>query len=248
MSLPFLKSLKFGFAIVGVFLFMSSFQLVHGAAMKMEDPSRSLWGLFLAAYPVSFLLAGTFIAGLALTLEHIFSITEEKLAPVDLVADLEALVDEEQYDEALELCQSSDSYYAKVLRGGLVFREAGYEETLHELETVASTETFNLNTKISYLSLIGNIAPLLGLLGTVTGMITSFQIIEKMKNPTPAKMASGIYEALVNTTLGLFVAIIFLAVFFYFKNKVGKLTLKINLMVAEMFKKMHLEHSVGGGR
>lgn len=229
-------------AVLGtVFIALSSFEFAQAASSaEATGSSRSLWSLFQSAAPVSYLLALTFMAGLALTLEHIFSITEEKLAPPDLVADLEALIDEEQYDEALELCQSSDSYYARVLGGGLVVREAGYEEMLHEIETVAQAATFNLNTKISYLSLIGNIAPLLGLLGTVTGMITSFQKIESMKNPTPSDLAHGIYEALVNTTLGLFDAIVFLAVYFYFKNKVSSLTLKMNLMVAELVKKIHL--------
>jgi len=89
-------------------------------------------------------------------------------------------------------------------------------------------ESFGLNTKISYLSLVGNIAPLLGLLGTVTGMITSFQEIENKKAPTPADLAHGVYESLVNTTMGLFAAIIFLTAYFLFKNKVLKMTLSAN--------------------
>lgn len=182
----FSSTLKMLMLIAGIFLLSSSFEI---ASASGEVDSSSMWGLFKAALPVSALLVLTFMVGLALSLEHTFTITAAKLAPPDLVADLEALIDEEQYDEALELCQSSDTYYAKVLGGGLVVREAGYEEMLHEIETVAAAETFNLNTKISYLSLIGNIAPLLGLLGTVTGMITSFQKIAGMKNPTPADLA-----------------------------------------------------------
>jgi biopolymer transport protein ExbB len=83
------------------------------------------------------------------------------------------------------------------------------------MEQVAAEETFKLNAKISNLSLIGNVAPLLGLLGTVTGMISSFQVIETKASPTPADLAVGVYESLVNTTMGLFLAIVFLTVFFF---------------------------------
>lgn len=242
------KHLKSFAMAAGVFLLCAAFNAAEAASAAETGRSRSIFELYMAAAPVSHLLLLTFIAGMALSLEHTVNIKPVKLAPPDLVADLDALVDEQQFDEALELCHSSDTYYAKVAGGGLLVREAGYEEMLHEIETVAQAETFALNTKISYLSLIGNVAPLLGLLGTVTGMITSFQKIETMKNPTPGDLAHGIYEALVNTTMGLFIAIVYLSAFFYFKNKVSSLTLQMNLKAAELVKKIHLEQPAAAGR
>jgi biopolymer transport protein ExbB/TolQ len=67
-------------------------------------------------------------------------------------------------------------------------------------------------------------------------MISSFQVIENMKAPTPGDLAKGVYESLVNTTMGLFIAIIFLVAYFVFKNKVTKLTLSINLQAVDMLK------------
>ncbi len=104
------------------------------------------------------------------------------------------------------------------------------------LEQAAAEEAFKVQAKISYLSLLGNVAPLLGLLGTVTGMISSFQVIETLKAPTPGDLAKGVYESLVNTTMGLFIAIIFLTVYFFFKNKVTKMTLSVNLQAVDMLK------------
>jgi biopolymer transport protein ExbB/TolQ len=63
-------------------------------------------------------------------------------------------------------------------------------------------------------------------------MISSFQEIEKLKAPTPGDLAKGVYEALVNTTMGLFIAIIFLTLYFIFKNKVSKMTLSMNLQAS----------------
>jgi biopolymer transport protein ExbB len=125
-----------------------------------------------------------------------------------------------------------------------MLKEAGYENMVNGMEQVAAEESFKLNVKISNLSLIGNIAPLLGLLGTVTGMISSFQVIATKKAPTPADLASGVYESLVNTTCGLFLAIVFLTLFFFMKNKVTKLSLNCNLMAVEMLKNTGLYHKV----
>ena len=112
------------------------------------------------------------------------------------------------------------------------------------MEESAAVEAFRLNSKISYVSLVGNIGPLLGLLGTVTGMISSFQVIETKKSPTPADLAVGVYESLVNTTMGLFISIVFLTVFFYLKNKVTDITLRLNNQIAEMLARAGTE---GGG-
>jgi biopolymer transport protein ExbB len=95
-----------------------------------------------------------------------------------------------------------------------------------------------VNARISYLSLLGNIGPLLGLMGTVTGMISSFQVIENMKAPTPGDLAKGVYESLVNTTMGLFIGIVFLTAFFFFKNKVTKMVLSLNLQAVDIISPM----------
>jgi len=164
------------------------------------------------------------------------SLRREKLAPAVLAGDLEALINEEEYDQAIELCDENPCYLGNVVGAALRMRDAGYQEMIAGLEAAANEETFKLNTKISYLSLIGNVAPLLGLLGTVTGMISSFQTIETLKAPTPGDLAKGVYESLVNTTMGLFIAILFLTIYFLFKNKVSKMCLSINLQSVDMLR------------
>src|SRR5262245_57770867 len=202
-----------------------------------EHKTKKTWlQLFLTTGPVGYLMLGCSIAGTTLVIEHIVSLRREKLAPAVLAGDLEALINEEQYDEAIELADENPCYLANVISSALRMRDAGYQEMIGGLEAAANEETFKLNTKISYLSLIGNVAPLLGLLGTVTGMISSFQIIETLKAPTPGDLAKGVYESLVNTTMGLFIAIVFLTVYFVFKNKVSKMCLSINLQSVDMLR------------
>src|SRR5438045_3193506 len=128
--------------------------------------------------------------------------------------------------------------------GGAIGRSVGgYEEAMRGMEETAGLQGFKLTAKLSYLSLVGNIGPLLGLLGTVTGMISSFQVIETLKAPTPKDLAGGVYESLVNTTMGLFVAIIFLVIYFVFKNKVTKMCLSMNVEAVDILKPIAAQHA-----
>jgi biopolymer transport protein ExbB len=226
---------------------LAVFVCLSGVALAQEEGGHGggkTWlELFQTTGWVGYLLVGCSIAGTTLVIEHIVSLRREKLAPTVLAGDLEALINEEQYDEALELCEENKVYLANVIGAGLHMRHAGYEEMISGLEAAANEESFKLNTKISYLSLLGNVAPLLGLLGTVTGMISSFQQIEKLKAPTPGDLAKGVYESLVNTTMGLFVAILFLTVYFVFKNRVSSMALSINLQAVDMLKHMAAKKS-----
>ena len=217
------------------FLFMTN---VLAFAQENAVKKKSMLDLFATTGPVGYMIVGCSIAGTALVIEHLISLRREKLAPPDFTGEVEALINEEKFDEAVELCEEEDGYMANLTSAALRMRHAGYEHMVDGLEQAAQEETFKLNAKISYLSLIGNVAPLLGLLGTVTGMISSFQEIERLKSPTPGDLAKGVYESLVNTTMGLFVAIIFLTVYFLFKNKVTKMTLSMNLQAVDMLKNL----------
>ena len=203
-----------------------------------HPPGKSLLELFEATGVVGYMLVALSIAGTALVIEHSMSIRREKIAPPELCDELEALIEEGSYDDAISLCDEDPIYISNLIGNALRMRHAGYEEMVGVLEQTAAEETFKLQAKISYLSLLGNLAPLLGLLGTVTGMISSFQVIETLKAPTPKDLAVGVYESLVNTTMGLFIAIVFLTAYFVYKNKVTKMTLSVNLQGVELLKSL----------
>ncbi len=197
---------------------------------------KTVMELFEATGLVGYLMVGVSVIGTALCIQYGVQLTRERLAPTALAEELEGLMNEGNYDEAIELCDANGGYLATLIADGLRLRHAGYELMIGSLEQAAAEESFKVQAKISYLSLLGNVAPLLGLLGTVTGMISSFQVIETLKAPTPGDLAKGVYESLVNTTMGLFIAIIFLTSYFFFKNKVTKMTLSVNLQAVDMLK------------
>lgn len=213
--------------LIAIALVVCDSVFAQEAAGGVAPAKKSLLELFKNTGIVGILLLLLSIFGVALVIEHIVNLRVDKVAPPDLVSMLDEALDQGDTEKAYELCQSRDCYISRVVKAGL--EAGGTGETAQEASReVAAEETFGLNTKISYLSLVGNVAPLMGLLGTVTGMITSFQEIETKKAPTPADLAKGVYESLVNTTMGLFAAIVFLTAYFIFKNKVAKMTLSAN--------------------
>lgn len=224
---------KFAMLALLAFVFTAGIALAQGAP---EPEGKSLLQLFEATGFVGYLMVLCSMIGTALVIEHSVNLRRDKLAPAPLIQDLQALIDEEQYDEAIELCDQEGGYMSNLVGSALRMRHAGYEEMISGLEAAANEESVKLQAKISYLSLIGNIGPLLGLLGTVTGMISSFQVIEHLKAPTPGDLAKGVYESLVNTTMGLFIGIVFLTAFFVFKNRVLKMTLSMNLQAVDLLK------------
>lgn len=226
-----------------LFLFVVA-PVAFGAEEEPTKTSKSWLQLFETTGFVGILLLLVSMIGTALVIENLVNLRREKLSPTPLAQELEALIDEEKYDEAIEVCDVEGGYMSNLIGAALRMRHAGYEDMIGGLESAAAEETFKLQAKISYLSLLGNVAPLLGLLGTVTGMITSFQRIEQLKAPTPGDLAQGVYESLVNTTIGLFIAIIFLTAYFFVKNKVTKLTLSMNLQAVDLLK--HLAANKSG--
>jgi biopolymer transport protein ExbB len=230
---------------VGLILAVVAFGATAAFASGDEEGAvekKSWFDLFKTTGIVGILLVLTSVTGTALTIQYAVNLRQEKLGPPHLISELEQLLAEKNFEQALQICDADRSYLARIVAGAVVRGEAGYEEMKKGMEESIAEEAFRLNAKISYLALIGNIAPLLGLLGTVTGMVTSFQKIEQMKSPTPADLATGVYESLVNTTMGLFAAIVFLTVAFFFKNKISAVTLSLNTIAGELLSRSVMEN------
>lgn len=177
------------------------------------------------------------IVGFGLMIEHIVNIKRAKLCPPEIVAELEALVDEGQYEEAVSLCNANPNFFTNIIGASLSKVNDGYESMVAAMEETGEEEAAKLNQKISYISLIGNIAPMLGLTGTVTGMISAFGVIKTKTAPSPADLARGVEEALVTTAEGLFVAMPMLTAYFLFKNKVTMYIMEIGMICGEFVDK-----------
>lgn len=208
-----------------------------GSGFAAEDGAvtqRTMFELFKSTGLVGILLVITSMVGTALLIQYLVNLNRIKIGNPALLAEVDVLLSENDLDGAFALAQADQSYAAKVMAAAIGRSVGGYEDAMRGLEEAAALQSFKLTAKVSYLSLVGNIGPLLGLLGTVTGMISSFQVIETLTSPKPADLAKGVYESLVNTTMGLFISIVFLTAYFFMKNKVSDIALETNTSIGEI--------------
>jgi len=169
--------------------------------------------------------------------EHALTIRKTILMPDPVVEELDQLISQGKIDEAMEACRvpENHSLFSNVVLAGLERykgSEFGFAEYKAAVEEAGEDQTARLYRKTEVLSVIGSIAPMLGLLGTVTGMIRAFNaIVAKQGMAQPQDLASGISEALVTTVEGLVVAIPTMCAFTYFRSR-------IDSMVAEAGKRV----------
>jgi len=155
----------------------------------------------------------TFIIQLFLTLRN------DELAPPALVESLQATIAAGNYQEAWEICRANKAYIAKVLGGALERVGRGKDAVETALIEHGIREAQELKTKNSYLSVIGVVAPMIGLLGTVIGMMGAFAVLGSTGVSDPRQLAMRIGEVLMATASGLFIAIPAFIFYYYFRNR-----------------------------
>lgn len=169
------------------------------------------------------------IVAVAFMIEHAISIRKERLMPSGQLDQLEELIAAGKIREATEYCQDPKNYSLAsdvVLAGLERFQgsEFGFADYKSAAEEAGEENTARLYRKTDMLSVIGAIAPMLGLFGTVEGMIEAFNTIASRGGAAkPDELAGSISKALVTTWLGLIVAIPSMVVYSYFRNKIDSI-------------------------
>lgn len=167
----------------------------------------------------------------ALIMANVLSIRRDNLMPPDLIGAFEEKINSKDYQGAYELAKSDDSFVARVLAAGLSKLNQGYAEAIEGMQEVGEDENMAMEHKLSYLALIGAIAPMIGLMGTVYGMILSFQTIaNSATSPKPSELADGISTALFTTLEGLTVAIPAMIFYSLLRNRVARFSLEVGMI------------------
>ena len=166
----------------------------------------------------------------ALFVMNLLTARQESVCPLSLIEDFEVHLDGKQYQEAYELAKNDESFLGNVLSAGLEKLQAGYSQAIEAMQEVGEEENMKLEHRLSYMALIGTISPMVGLLGTVQGMVASFQVIaNSASTPKPNELAAGISTALFTTLVGLFIAIPAIIAFNLLKNRVAALVLQVGI-------------------
>ena len=200
---------------------------------------QSLFDLILAGGPVELLLLALSLVCYSLALQFVLTIKRDTLLPDYLADELHNILAEGATDEAVENARNAvagdTSMLGNIIAAALDKRDYGYEVMKETAEHVGVAEHNKYMARISWLSMFASSATLLGLLGTVTGIIKAFlNMGSSAGGPDPSKLAGNIGEALVCTATGLSIAIGGLYFFFWLRNRVNACSLDAAVITGEI--------------
>ena len=164
-------------------------------------------------------ILGTSITMVTFVIQNILSLRNAQLAPPELVDALRNSIGAGNYQEAWETCSANDNYLANILQGGLERLGRGKEAVEDAISEYALREGNILRNRNSYLSVIGVVSPMIGLLGTVIGMMGAFATLGASGISDPRSLARSIGEVLLATASGLFIAIPAFIFYYIFRNR-----------------------------
>ncbi|WP_456384757.1 MotA/TolQ/ExbB proton channel family protein [Persephonella sp.] len=184
-------------------------------------------------YPLLFLgvLAFAFI------IERLYSLSFRKTFPVKKIEEISFYIQEGRFAEAITIAKNTNSVATSLIAGILEAYVKGRksEQQLKTVaEEVARTEIPKLEGYVNAIGAIAAIAPLLGFLGTVTGMIQVFEALSVEGLSNPEVLSSGISQALITTAFGLSIAIPSLAAYWYFRSKLSFIVSQLENLATEL--------------
>ena len=196
-----------------------------------------LWSDDFIGLLIIWLLLTMSAASLGYTIKLMIDCRRATLVPEDTQQQIQSMLSEKRYREAIEYAETDPSYLGQVISAGLGEASNGYSAMERAIEESADYETTRLLRPIEYLNVLGNIAPMMGLFGTVYGMIRAFQsLVESGGKPDPGKLAAGISTALVTTFWGLIVAMPALTAYALIRNRMDALTSEGLIMAEELIR------------
>lgn len=170
-----------------------------------------MWGMIIKGGPLMFLILLCSIIALAVVIERLWHLRRAQINTQAFMEVIAELLKRNKIMDAIDRCNAMPGPIAHILKAGIMKHDRPRSEIKEAIEDAGLHEVPRLEKNLSALATIAHISPLLGLLGTVTGMVRSFQVIElkatALMPVNPGDLAGGIWEALITTVAGLAVAI-----------------------------------------
>ena len=217
-----------------------------GNAPAPEPKSYLVWAFEALGWGYSLIFLSLSFTLVALFVMNLLTARRENVVPIGLVQGFESHLDEKRYQEAFEVAKNDESFLGQVLAAGLAKLSAGYQQAVEAMQEVGEEESMKMEHRLSYMALIGTISPMIGLFGTVHGMISSFSVIAvTTTQPKPAELAQGISTALFTTLIGLFIAIPAVAAYNILRNRTSRLVLEVGIISEGLMSRFE---NMGGGK
>ena len=171
-----------------------------------------------------------------LIIDHLLTARRADLIPAELGDAVREHLQAGRIAEARSACEAQPSFLSFVLLHGIGELEFGWSAVEKTLEDAIADQAARQFRRVEYLSVIGNLAPMVGLLGTVTGMLLTFQQVAVSQGTAGAtQLAAGIYQALVTTVVGLIIAIPAIGAFSIFRNRIDQRVAEVAYTAQHIF-------------
>ncbi len=203
-------------------LLLSGAAFAQGDAAAGQPEEHTIWQTIVGGGPLIILIwvaiLATSVIMVTLIVQNIMTLKATRLAPPPLYDSLQQTIAAGNYQEAWETCNQNENYLANVLKAGLTRIGRGKEAVEDAVAEHGLREATLLRTRNSYLSVIGVVSPMIGLLGTVIGMMGAFAVLGASGIKNPQALAARIGEVLMATASGLFIAIPAFVAYYVFRN------------------------------
>jgi len=197
-----------------------------------------MWEMIIKGGPLMFLIILCSIVAFAIVLERLWHLRRAMINTEDFMESISGILKRNRIMDAIDMCNATPGPIAHILKAGILKHDRSRLEIKEAIEDAGIHEVPRLEKNLGALATIAHITPLLGLLGTVTGMVRSFQVIEQkavaLVPVNPGDLAGGIWEALITTVAGLAVAIPTYVAYNFLVSKVDGFVLEIEKSATDL--------------
>ncbi|MEK9629372.1 MAG: MotA/TolQ/ExbB proton channel family protein [Nitrospinota bacterium] len=185
-------------------------------------------------YPILF----SSVLMLGIAIERGYNLRRKNIINSDFLKDVRSQWDWQNIQKTLRLCNSYDNSLSRILKMGLLRFGGKLDEIERAIEAGGQHEASLMNSNLRVLGAIANITPMMGLLGTVIGMIKAFNVISLSGTGNPGLVASGISEALITTAAGMLVGIPALILYHYFRGKIDRYVFEMEEVAIQLVEEL----------
>jgi len=197
-----------------------------------------MWDLVQKGGPMMYLIILSSILAFGVVIDRIYNLYKARIDADKFMDEITSVLKRNKIIESIEICNKTPGPIAHIVKAGILKHDRSKPEIREAVEEAAQLEIPRLEKHLPILATIAHIAPLLGLLGTVTGMIKSFQVIQakalNLVPVNPGDLAGGIWEALLATVAGLAVAIPTYVAYNYLTSQVDTLVYEMERSATDL--------------
>lgn len=233
------------------FSFLFSFIILAGNVFAADSFSfGEIWIVvfFKKGGPMMWPILFCSIFALAISIERLIHLQRKKIIHPEFLKEVRTHWLNREFDKALQVCKFHKIAMSRIVRAGLLRSNMGILEIERAVEGAGNHESTLLTTNLRGIGAIANLAPMLGLLGTVAGMIKAFNVISTSGTGNPTLVAGGISEALITTAAGLIVGIPTLAAYHFFRGRADRLIFEMEEISIKFLEEISYDSLTDSGK